>query len=274
MARDLLEHAELINPLFRTAMKHMPMIGEISDNYQITVNHPGFLVLDPAGGHKDVILPIEETPENVGLFYWIVNAADQAENLVIKNSGEGETVLTIGQGSIGLVFNDGTADTGWRGAVFDQTVNVSGTNASFSGTLAVTGASTFTALAKSDVGFQPNDFAITATSGGLTTGLIPIGQGFVVVANGGSTANIATLPAGAAADVGMKIRGWTVTAHELRTPASSGATINNVDSDGTQQAAIPATTYWEADLVAANTWILRAWDELGAPITAIVPDAP
>lgn len=77
------------------------------------------------------------------------------------------------------------------------------------------------------------------------------------------------LPSGVA---GRKIRGWSVVAHEMRTPATTNATINGQDSDGTKEAAIPATTYWEVDCVATNAWILRAWDELGAPITAIVPD--
>jgi hypothetical protein len=77
------------------------------------------------------------------------------------------------------------------------------------------------------------------------------------------------LPPGKA---GMSIWGWSVPAHEIRTPASSGETINGVDSDGTQEAAIPATTLWNVFCVTDGAWILRAWTELGAPITAIVPD--
>jgi hypothetical protein len=112
--------------------------------------------------------------------------------------------------------------------------------------------------------------AVTATADGLTTGLIDDDTVFVVITSA-SANNIATLPA---SDVGRKIRGWVgANGCELRTPAASGATINNVDSDGTNEAAIPATTYFELDCVAADTWILRAWTELGAPITAIVPDA-
>lgn len=72
---------------------------------------------------------------------------------------------------------------------------------------------------------------------------------------------------------GMSIRGWSVIAHEIRTDASTNVKINNVDSDGSQEAAIPATTLWQADYVSSTAgWILRAWDELAAPITAIVPD--
>ena len=80
-----------------------------------------------------------------------------------------------------------------------------------------------------------------------------------------------TLPTGV--KPGKRIRGWSVVAHELRTLAASGVTVNGVDSDGTNEAAIPATTLWEAEYVSdAAGWILVAWTELGAPVTAIVPD--
>jgi hypothetical protein len=73
---------------------------------------------------------------------------------------------------------------------------------------------------------------------------------------------------------GHKVTGWSLIAHEMRTEASSNVKINNIDGDGTQEAAIPATTLWEVVYVSdAQGWILRAWDELAAPITAIIPDA-
>lgn len=72
---------------------------------------------------------------------------------------------------------------------------------------------------------------------------------------------------------GLTIRGWSTVAHEIRTPASSGVKINNVDSDGTQEAAIPATTLWKLTYVSATVgYILEANTELGAVVTAIVPD--
>jgi len=118
-------------------------------------------------------------------------------------------------------------------------------------------------------GVQSTAQAITATSDGLTTGLITSGSSYVTVTSA-SANNIATLPA---ATVGHTIRGYVgANGCEIRTPASSGATINNVDSDGTNEAAIPATSMFEVTCVAADTWILRAWTELGAVITAIVPD--
>lgn len=115
--------------------------------------------------------------------------------------------------------------------------------------------------------------AATATADGLTTGLLTFAMGFVTVTSAGAN-DIVTLPACAAADAGKKIRGLvTANGCEMRTPAASNATINNVDSDGTNEAAIPANTTFEAECVAANTWLLKAWSNLGAELTAIVPDA-
>lgn len=72
---------------------------------------------------------------------------------------------------------------------------------------------------------------------------------------------------------GHTIRGWSEVAHEMRTEPGSNIEINSEDCDGTKEAAIPATTLWEVTFVNSTIgWILRAWDELAAPITAIVPD--
>ena len=112
--------------------------------------------------------------------------------------------------------------------------------------------------------------AVTATANGLTTGLISSGTSMVIVTCDDAN-KIVTLPA---AVVGHVIRLYVgANGCEVRTPASSNNTINNVDSDGTNEAAIPATTLCTFTCIAANAWILEAVDELGAVITAIVPDA-
>ncbi len=117
----------------------------------------------------------------------------------------------------------------------------------------------------------PNQ-AVTATADGLTTGLITAKRGHVTVTSA-SANNIITLPAATAGVVGLVMTGYVgANGCEMRTPASSGALINNVDSDGTQEAAIPATSLFQVQCIAVDSWILLAWTELGAPITAIVPD--
>lgn len=118
-------------------------------------------------------------------------------------------------------------------------------------------------------GAQTEAVAVTATADGLTTGLIPANTGYVTITSANAD-HIATLPAPV---VGTVIRGYVgANGCELRTVASSNVKINEQDGDGTKEAALPATTLFEVTCTSSTTWILRAWDELGAVITAIVPD--
>lgn len=122
-----------------------------------------------------------------------------------------------------------------------------------------------------DGGLKGGDspLSVTATVDGLTTGLITEGARFVSVTSANAD-HIVTLPP---SKIGQPIRLWVgANGFELRTPASSNATINNQDSDGTKEAAIPANTLAEVVCVATNTWILSAKTNLGAVVTAIVPD--
>jgi len=156
-------------PLFETGLRSRVYKAAVTDNYQLTVDHPLFMWLDPNGGNKDVRLPLATENGAEGLMFYIINDADAAENLVIKNSAETETVLTIGQGNIGILFNDGAGATGWIGAVFDQTISGTMTNATVSGTLSVTGVSSLTDLdlGSSGAAGTLDIFPSTATSGKL-----------------------------------------------------------------------------------------------------------
>jgi hypothetical protein len=60
---------------------------------------------------------------------------------------------------------------------------------------------------------------------------------------------------------------------ELRTPAASGEKINNIDSDGTQEALLTAGNIHTVTKI-DNTigWMLEARTALGAFVTAIIPD--
>ena len=113
---------------------------------------------------------------------------------------------------------------------------------------------------------------IVAAADSSAKSRVPLGACYVQVTAVTNDANDwIVLPVGVLP--GHTIKGWSVVAHEIRTEASSAIEINSEDCDGTKEAAIPATTLWE--LVYVNStigWILRAWDELAAPITAIVPD--
>lgn len=62
--------------------------------------------IDPGGSARDVTLPAEASA--TGLWFRIVNAADAAENLVVKDDG-GSTIVTISQNEMAEVVCNGTA---------------------------------------------------------------------------------------------------------------------------------------------------------------------
>lgn len=111
---------------------------------------------------------------------------------------------------------------------------------------------------------------VTATADGLTTGLITLGWSFVSVTSDDAN-KIITLPTGTAGQrITIKVGG---TGCELRTPATSNATINNVDCDGTNELALAANATIICLCVATNTWIAYGYNNLGAALATLVPDA-
>jgi len=69
------------------------------------------LKLDPAGAGRDVNLPAEGNIGAVGQYYVIINAADAAEDLTVKNDG-GDTIGTVSQNEAGIFYNAGLSDAG------------------------------------------------------------------------------------------------------------------------------------------------------------------
>lgn len=125
-----------------------------------------------------------------------------------------------------------------------------------------------------DGSFVGKQATATATAAGLTTGALTGADQFVTVTSA-SANDVICLPLDANCPIGTKIRGWVgANGFELRSNATDlTATINNVTAGTTNEAAIPATTLFEVQKVASLTWILTATDEVGAVITAIIPDA-
>lgn len=126
-------------------------------------------------------------------------------------------------------------------------------------------------VVKSKKGCQTGYTQVTATADGLTTGLIPEGTGFASI-TAANAAHIITLPSIEDDMIGCIIRGFVgANGCKLRTPASSNQKINNVDSDGTATATIAANSMIALYCIGANDWLLTAWSNLGAVLTAIVP---
>ncbi len=70
----------------------------------ITQRTGNFLALDPGGANRNVDLPAED--ESEGAVFWVFNAADAAENLVVRAPGP-STVVTVNQGELAVVGCDG-----------------------------------------------------------------------------------------------------------------------------------------------------------------------
>lgn len=60
--------------------------------------------LDPGGAARNVLLP----PEEDGLFYFFVNAADAAETISVKDDSNTTTVMSLAQNTAGCVYCAGT----------------------------------------------------------------------------------------------------------------------------------------------------------------------
>jgi hypothetical protein len=125
-----------------------------------------------------------------------------------------------------------------------------------------------------DGSFVGKQATATATAAGLTTGLLSGADQFVTVTSA-SANNCICLPSDALCPIGTVIRGWVgANGFELRSlAADTTQTINGVTAGVTNEAAIPATTKFKVEKVASLTWLLTAVDELGAVVTAIIPDA-
>lgn len=110
---------------------------------------------------------------------------------------------------------------------------------------------------------------VVAAADSSAKSIVPDAAGFVYVTAYTTDANdwIVLPPL----KVGRIIRGYSAVGHEIRTPASSNEKINDVDSDGSQEAAITATWSWLAEGT-PNGWVLTTKTKLGVAGLALVPD--
>ena len=81
-------------------------VATLSENLTLSGSIAANVVkLDPSGSARDVTLP--DVAAYKGVCYRVINAADAAENLVIKNAG-GSTIATANQNEQAEVYSDGT----------------------------------------------------------------------------------------------------------------------------------------------------------------------
>lgn len=111
----------------------------------------------------------------------------------------------------------------------------------------------------------------TATSDGLTTGLITGGDQFVTVTSS-SASNKVTLPAVSGLVLGTVVTGVVgANGFKLGVAAADAATVNLNGVTTSVFAAIPANISFKVILISATQWILTTVTALGAVGTAIVP---
>jgi hypothetical protein len=76
----------------------------LAGTYTMTAQYRNIQKLNTSGANRNVLLP----PEEDGMFYWFVNAATAAENLVVKDDSGVTTVVTINQNEEAIVYCAGT----------------------------------------------------------------------------------------------------------------------------------------------------------------------
>lgn len=113
--------------------------------------------------------------------------------------------------------------------------------------------------------------SVTGTDDGLTTGLITAPSSLVTmvaITSAGATKAV-TLPAASAALIGSVLY-LTVGAngYELLTPATGNNTINQVDSDGTNQLDVAANTTVRVTCISATGWLAETIAATTIAVTA------
>lgn len=111
--------------------------------------------------------------------------------------------------------------------------------------------------------------SVTATTGGGTTGLIPVNAGFVTVTSDSADKQI-SLPAGTVGDEIRILVGTT--ACELISAVAADK-VNEVTVGSTNELALTAEALYRCQYTKSGFWIVTGLTKLGAAQAALVPDA-
>ena len=111
--------------------------------------------------------------------------------------------------------------------------------------------------------------SVTATTGGATTGLIPVNAGFVTVTSDSADKQI-SLPAGT---VGDEIRILVGTTGCELISAVAADKVNEVVVGATNELALTAEALYRCQYTKSGFWIVNGQTKLGAAQAALVPDA-
>jgi len=113
------------------------------------------------------------------------------------------------------------------------------------------------------------DNAVTATTDGTGTGLIPAGASFCTVTSDDANKQIALPVASVGDEIWIQVG---ATGCELISSVAAHK-VNNVVVGATNELALVATSSYRCKYVATNTWIVRGFTNQGADEAALTPDA-
>lgn len=111
--RSNIEEARLYKTVTTRGMRDVTTLT-LTAAYTISDDEGDVMVIDPGGASRNVTLPAAASHK--GRVIWIVNTADAAEDLVLKDVST--TVDTISQNERGWVVSDGA---NWFGVTGAQT---------------------------------------------------------------------------------------------------------------------------------------------------------
>ncbi len=111
--RSQIEGALIANAKLRHGNSFRILKQALGATWTIAVGMPQLQFLDPGGSGRTVLLPAEA--DSKGLFFELVNTADAAEDLTVKEDSGTTTIAVVGQGDSGLFFCDGTTWFSFRG---------------------------------------------------------------------------------------------------------------------------------------------------------------
>ena len=132
---------------------------------------------------------------------------------------------------------------------------------SITGTLASTGAATFSSTVNCEVGIQNAAVARTATADGTGNGTIADGTSHVTVTSGGAN-TIIILPTPTPGNIVYLSEAGT-TGYELRSSAPASVGINGGTGSNVESAIAGAITYIKCVCVSATSWICSQYDADG-----------
>jgi hypothetical protein len=89
------------------AMKGVYQSDGAAANVTLDNTYPAIWKYDPTGAGRDITLDAESTA-NTGLLRIIINGADAAEDLTVKDA-DGNTIGTVSQNEFGIFYNSGSA---------------------------------------------------------------------------------------------------------------------------------------------------------------------